>query len=85
MPDVVYAERFALSADTRARLGAMGYKIVEQRPWGAAQAVMVAPPESTGPADAAFVQDTMVFSQPRPGVRLGASDARRPTGAAVGH
>src|SRR6185312_509361 len=37
LPDEVYAEPFALSADTRSLLQAMGYKIVDQTPWGAAE------------------------------------------------
>jgi gamma-glutamyltranspeptidase / glutathione hydrolase len=84
MPDVVYAEPFAPSVDTRERLEAMGYKIVEQNPWGASQAIMIAPRAPAGRTSDAFVQDTMVFSLPPPGTFLGASDNRRPAGAAAG-
>jgi len=85
MPDVVYAEQFAISADTRKLLEAMGYEIVDQDPWGAAQAIMVAPSAPVGRTAGPFVQDTMVFSLPPEGTLLGASDDRRPTGAAAGY
>ena len=38
LPDTVYAEPFALSADTQGILRGMGHTIVEQRPWGRAGA-----------------------------------------------
>ncbi|WP_421723374.1 gamma-glutamyltransferase [Bauldia sp.] len=85
MPDEVYMEPFALSADTKAALEAMGYTIVQQRPWGAAQAISIAEGGEGHEIQAQFVQDTMVFSRARKGTRLGHSDNRRPTGAAVGH
>ena len=37
LPDEVYVEPYALSPDTRQMLTDMGYKIVEQTPWGAAE------------------------------------------------
>lgn len=85
MPDEVYVEPFAISPDTRKLLEAMGYKIVQQSPWGAAQVIMIAQPDDKKRKDAAFVEDTMVFSAPAPGTRLGVNDKRRPTGAAVGY
>jgi gamma-glutamyltranspeptidase/glutathione hydrolase len=61
-PDVLYAERFALSPDTRARLERMGYRIEEQRTWGAVALIAAGAPK---------------------GAYFGASDPRRPSGAAV--
>lgn len=40
LPDTIYAERFALSADTRALLERMGHTITEGGSWGAAQAIL---------------------------------------------
>jgi gamma-glutamyltranspeptidase/glutathione hydrolase len=61
-PDVLYAERFALSPDTEARLRRMGYRIEEQRPWGAV---------------------ALIAAGGTKGAYFGASDPRRPSGAAV--
>ncbi|MCP4305586.1 MAG: gamma-glutamyltransferase, partial [bacterium] len=85
MPDVVYAEPLAISPDTKAVLEEMGYTIVEQRPWGAAQAIQIEAGGVDKDSAAAFVEDTMVFSVAPKGTRLGHSDDRRPTGAAVGN
>ena len=43
LPDQVTAEPLALSPDTKVNLEAMGYKIVEQSPWGAAEAILIGP------------------------------------------
>ncbi|MBX3140166.1 MAG: gamma-glutamyltransferase [Trueperaceae bacterium] len=40
LPDVLYVERFALSADTRALLEAMGHVIQEGGNWGSAEAIL---------------------------------------------
>jgi gamma-glutamyltranspeptidase/glutathione hydrolase len=40
-PDQVFVEPFALSADTKAILEGMGYKIVQQAPWGDSNAILV--------------------------------------------
>ena len=85
MPDVVYVEPLVLSVDTRAALEAMGYKLTQQRPWGALQAVRIAEPGKSQSIAPVIVQDTMVFSSAPAGTRLGASDPRRPTGAAIGN
>ena len=84
LPDELYAEPFALSADTQAVLRDMGYKIVEQTPWGAAELVALGPasratgsPESSG-------NDSSRTGRMRPGLLYGANDNRRPAGAAVG-
>jgi gamma-glutamyltranspeptidase / glutathione hydrolase len=49
LPDQIAAEPFALSPDTSALLTAMGYKIVEQPPWGASEAIEVVPPGEMRP------------------------------------
>jgi gamma-glutamyltranspeptidase/glutathione hydrolase len=73
-PDVLYAERFALSPDTKARLGRMGYRIEEQRPWGAVALIASADEATDGPA----------AEPPAPrGTFQGANDPRRPFGAAL--
>ena len=62
LPDEVAYERSGLPPDTIAALGGMGYKLVEQRPWGAVEMIEIAN-----------------------GRLYGASDSRRPAGAAVGY
>ena len=61
-PDEVYYERSGLPPDTVKPLAEMGYKLVEQRPWGAVELIEMAN-----------------------GRFYGASDRRRPAGAAVGY
>ncbi|WP_448204852.1 gamma-glutamyltransferase [Azospirillum sp. sgz302134] len=70
-PDTVYAEPFALSADTRKVLEGMGYKITEQKPWGDVDAVLVG-----GPALGMSGGKHRYF---------GANDNRRQPGEAVGY
>ena len=41
-PDKLFSERFGLSPDTAAILSGMGYKLVEQKPWGATELIEVA-------------------------------------------
>ena len=84
LPDVVYAEPFTFSADTAAKLEAMGYKFKEQAPWGAAEAILVAPPAPTASATAG-IDDSTHRSPLVPGHLYGANDARRPGGAAMGY
>jgi gamma-glutamyltranspeptidase/glutathione hydrolase len=62
LPDEVAYERSGLPPDTLAALGGMGYKLDEQRPWGAVELIEIAN-----------------------GRLYGASDSRRPAGAAVGY
>jgi gamma-glutamyltranspeptidase/glutathione hydrolase len=69
LPDQIFAEPMALSADTREALEAMGHTVAEGRPWGAAATILVVP-------DA---------SEPDGVALQGAADDRRPAGAAVGH
>jgi gamma-glutamyltranspeptidase/glutathione hydrolase len=51
LPDVLYAEPFALSPDTAALLRGMGYTITEQPAWGAAELIVVAPDHLFGAND----------------------------------
>ena len=61
-PDEVYYERSGLPPETVKPLAEMGYKLVEQRPWGAVELIEIAN-----------------------GRLYGASDSRRPAGAAIGY
>jgi gamma-glutamyltranspeptidase / glutathione hydrolase len=62
LPDEVAYERGGLTPDAITALSGMGYKLVEQRPWGAVELIEAAN-----------------------GHLYGASDRRRPAGAAVGY
>ena len=74
LPDEIDAEPFALSPDTAERLRALGYTIVTQGPWGAAELIAV------GPGNDAARSGGM-----RPGLLYGANDSRRPAGSAEGY
>ena len=76
LPDEVMVERFALSSDTQALLQSMGYRIREQRAWGAAELIEVGMPPSANAAASGRL---------RPGLYYGANDPRRPAGAAIGY
>jgi gamma-glutamyltranspeptidase/glutathione hydrolase len=81
LPDVLYSEPFALSADTESLLARMGYHIQQQNPWGAVELIVsgsvlhAKPMESVPDSVASHVAATMVF--------FGANDPRRPGGAAL--
>lgn len=81
LPDVVFAEPFALSPDTRAVLERMGYHIQEQKPWGAVALIVsgAMKPTDTRAAPA----DSATDHAARDGVFYGANDPRRPAGAAL--
>jgi len=83
-PDVIYAERFALSHDTRTLLEAMGYTISEQPNLGAVALIAVGPPRRQPTAPGASPADAMAGGQMRQGVYYGAMDARRSAGVAIG-
>jgi gamma-glutamyltranspeptidase/glutathione hydrolase len=84
LPDQIYAEPYAFSPDTAEKLKSMGYKIVEQSPWGAVEAILIAPaatPQSLPSGlDDSVHRDALV-----PGHLYGANDSRRPGGAALGY
>jgi len=83
LPDVLYAEPFALSPDTAALLREQGYTITEQVPWGAAEMVAVGVERAAGAGAGTSTSDS-ALSRMRPGLLYGANDDRRPAGAAVG-
>ncbi|HET9020218.1 MAG TPA: gamma-glutamyltransferase, partial [Acetobacteraceae bacterium] len=83
LPDTVFMEPRAFSPDTQAALRGMGYTLSTQSPWGAVEMIAVgdafaaAAPPSSG-------NDAAVGMGLLPGRLYGASDPRRPAGAAVG-
>jgi gamma-glutamyltranspeptidase/glutathione hydrolase len=81
MPDVLYAEPFALSPDTRALLEQMGYHIQEQRPYGAV--ALIASGALGGSMPTGFGADAVATHEPRPDASYGANDSRRPAGVAL--
>jgi gamma-glutamyltranspeptidase/glutathione hydrolase len=86
LPDEVYYETYGLSPDTLNILRGMGYKMVEQTPWGAAELIVVGLPDAinaAGPATSG--NDASVSGRVRPGYLYGANDERRPAGAALGY
>jgi gamma-glutamyltranspeptidase/glutathione hydrolase len=85
LPDEIFAEPYAFSPDTKALLQAMGYRIAEQTPWGAAELIEVAPPQPPDGSAGSSGSDTAVSGRLRSGLYYGANDARRPAGAAIGY
>ncbi len=84
LPDEVYYEQRDVSKDTLALLDKMGYKMVEQTPWGAAELIMVAIPEGAGVSAKSSGNDSAVSGKVREGFIYGSNDVRRPAGSAVG-
>ena len=84
LPDEVFAEPFALSPDTVRLLQGQGYKMTEQTPWGAAEVIMI--PGTASEASVASSGNDSTFSRgAQPGYVYGATDDRRPAGAAIGY
>ncbi|HEY0183609.1 MAG TPA: gamma-glutamyltransferase [Rhodopila sp.] len=81
LPDVLYAEPFALSPDTKTLLEEMGYRLQEQRPSGAV--ALIASGTVAGPKSMALGADTVATHAPGPDVYYGANDSRRPAGVAL--
>ena len=84
LPDTLFVERYALSPDTRAALEAMGHTVTEQTQWGAAALIAVGPPHAAAAGPGSSGSDSVAGGGMRPGVFYGASDPRRPAGAAIG-
>lgn len=86
LPDTIYAERFALSPDTRAALAAMGHSVTEQAPWGIAAAIMVGGPR-LGPKPPGGSAQSLVLVGPDSGgaTLFGAHDPRGGAGLAAGY
>ncbi|MEQ5391503.1 gamma-glutamyltransferase [Proteus sp. fly-1013] len=85
LPDEVYYEQRGLSKDTLEKLSAMGYKMVEQTPWGAAELIMVGLSGEEGVIPASSGNDSAVSGAVREGYLYGSNDVRRPAGKAVGY
>ena len=84
LPDTIYLEPYALSADTQAKLKEAGYSFKIQRPWGAVEAIVIGlPAAQTAPA--AGIDDSTRPAPLVPGHYYGANDSRRPGGAAIGY
>jgi gamma-glutamyltranspeptidase/glutathione hydrolase len=84
LPDTVYLEPYALSADTIEKLTAAGYAFTDQRPWGAVAAILVGQPLQASQAPAG-IDDSTRPAPLVPGHLYGANDSRRPGGAALGY
>lgn len=84
LPDQITVEPYALSPDTSRILSNMGHKIVEQVPWGAAEAIFIAPKLASASNLASSGNDAAASGKPIPGRLYGANDDRRPSGLAEG-
>jgi gamma-glutamyltranspeptidase/glutathione hydrolase len=84
MPDTLYAEPRALSADTRKLLTERGHTVVVQNPWGAVEAILVGGGEPKAGEPPSFGDDVLRGRPVMEGWTYGANDNRRPAGAAVG-
>ena len=86
LPDTIFAERFALSPDTKALLEGMGHKVTEGAPWGIAEAIMLGAPR-LGPAPPGNAAQSLTLGNPEAlGARLfGAHDPRGGAGSAGGY
>jgi gamma-glutamyltranspeptidase / glutathione hydrolase len=84
LPDQITVERFALSPDTIRVLNKLGHKVVEQSPWGAAEAIFIAPKPDGSPVTASSGNDAAAAGKPVAGRLYGAHDDRRPSGSAAG-
>ena len=85
LPDEVYYEQRGLSADTLKILKEMGYSLVEQTPWGAAELILVGLPGAAGVTPNDSGNDSAVSGRVREGYLYGANDVRRPAGSAIGY
>jgi gamma-glutamyltranspeptidase/glutathione hydrolase len=83
-PDRIFSEGRGFSADTLKILKEMGYTVQEQRNWGATGLIERAP-DRVEAAGGQQVSDQALSGGLRPGWLYGASDPRRPSGAAVGY
>jgi gamma-glutamyltranspeptidase/glutathione hydrolase len=84
LPDQIFVEPMALSADTRKLLTERGHTVVVQNPWGAVEAILVGGGEPKAGEAASFGDDVLRGRPVVEGWTYGANDNRRPAGAAVG-
>ncbi len=83
LPDVVYLEPLALSADTRKLLSERGYSFADETPWGIAEGIVTGAPQ-LGPVEAQARRDLSVSRPPLAGATMfGGHDVRDGSGAAV--
>jgi gamma-glutamyltranspeptidase/glutathione hydrolase len=85
LPDEIFVEPFAISPDTGNILVQMGYKITQQSPWGAAEAILIGPQKTSATGEPSSGNDAMAGGNTEPGMLYGANDDRRPSGAAIGY
>ena len=86
LPDMIYAERFALSPDTRAMLEAMGHKITDSAPFGIAEAILAGSPRLGPPPPGGSAQSLVLIAPDAGGATLfGAHDPRGGAGSAAGY
>ncbi|CNF20455.1 gamma-glutamyltransferase [Yersinia bercovieri] len=85
LPDEVYYEQRGVSVDSLNLLKNMGYKMVEQNPWGATELILVGLAGVEGVSPANSGNDSAVSGKVREGYLYGANDVRRPAGAAIGY
>jgi gamma-glutamyltranspeptidase/glutathione hydrolase len=85
LPDTIFAERFALSPDTRSLLEARGHRITDSAPWGIAEAILVGAPR-LGPAPPGNSAQSLYLGDAQAsGMTLfGAHDPRGGAGSAAG-
>ncbi len=83
LPDAIFAEPYALSADTARTLQAQGYTLVDQSPWGAAELIVIPQVDSGGRVSSGA--DAALGGRLRTGFIYGASDDRRAAGSAAGY
>jgi gamma-glutamyltranspeptidase/glutathione hydrolase len=84
MPDELFVEPYALSSDTRELLLGMGYRVKEQKPWGATELIEAGPARTPDRTDWSE-KNASTPAGIRSGFYYGASDPRRPAGAAIGY
>lgn len=63
----------------------MGYRTREQRPWGAAELILIGSPDGNDATLASPANDAALSGRRRPGFIYGARDGRQPAGAALGY
>ena len=85
LPDEVFYEPYGLSPDTVALLEGMGYKLVEQSPWGAAELIEMGSLAAAARGPASSGNDAALSGKLLPGLIYGANDDRRPAGEAIGY
>ncbi len=83
-PDVLYFETRGLSPDTQTVLRGMGYSLLEQSPWGAAESIQIGVGVDEMDDFASSGNDAGVSGAARNGWLYGANDPRQPAGQALG-